>query len=129
MHSINLVEHWLVEVDIDPDLCDIAMAYAQVRGRGGITMTKICSGMDHIYRKVAEEQDTIGWRQFMEGMICHGLRGLQDIYTTVKGSNVDFGVIFRVILGHKLDFCPNFAPVTTSQKHRARHLRVCRLQK
>jgi hypothetical protein len=24
----------------------------------------------------------------MEGMICHGLRGLQEIYTTVKGSNI-----------------------------------------
>jgi hypothetical protein len=44
--------------------------------------------MDHRYRKVAEEQDTIGWRQFMEDMIHCGLRGLQEIYTTVKGSNV-----------------------------------------
>jgi hypothetical protein len=49
-------------------------------------MTKICSGMDHRYCKVAEEQDTIGWRRFMEGMICHGLIGLQEIYTTVKGN-------------------------------------------
>jgi hypothetical protein len=37
---------------------------------------------------VAEEQDAIGWRTFMVGMICHGLRGLQEIYTTVDGSNV-----------------------------------------
>jgi hypothetical protein len=50
-------------------------------------MTKICSKMDHRYPKVAEEQDAIGWRQFMEGMICQGLRGLQEIYTTVQGSN------------------------------------------
>jgi hypothetical protein len=68
MHSINLLEHWLVEVDTDPDLCDCIVAYAQ--GRGGITMTKICNRMDHRYRKVAEEQDAIGWRRFMEGMIC-----------------------------------------------------------
>jgi hypothetical protein len=86
MHSINLLEHWLVEVDTDPDLCDCVVTYT--RGRGGITMTEICSGMDHRYHKVAEEQDAIGWRQFMEGMICRGLRGLQEIYTTVKGSNV-----------------------------------------
>jgi hypothetical protein len=46
-----------------------------------------CSGMDHRYRKVAEEQDAIGWRWFMEGMICHGLRGLQEVYNTVEGSN------------------------------------------
>ncbi len=65
-------------------------------------MTKICSGMDHRYRKVAEEQDAIGWRQFMEGMICRGLKGLQEIYTTVKGSNVTgeqwaTGVIIKLL--------------------------------
>jgi hypothetical protein len=58
--------------------------------------------MDHIYRKVAEELDAIGWRQFMEGMICCGLRGLQEIYTTVKGSNVTgeqwaTGVIIKLL--------------------------------
>ena len=68
MHSINLLEHWLVEVDTDPDPCDCIVAYAQ--GRGGIIMTKICSRINHRYRKVAKEQDAIGWRQFMEGMIC-----------------------------------------------------------
>ncbi len=58
--------------------------------------------MDHRYRKVAEEQDAIGWRRFMEGMICCGLRGLQEIYTTVNGSNVTgeqwaTGVIIRLL--------------------------------
>ncbi len=65
-------------------------------------MTKICSGMDHRYRKVAEEQDIIGWRQFMEGMICCGLKGLQEIYATVKGSKVTreqwaTGVIIKLL--------------------------------
>jgi hypothetical protein len=58
--------------------------------------------MDHRYRKVAEGQDTIGWRQFIEGMICHELRGLQEIYTTAKGSNVTgeqwaTGVIMKLL--------------------------------
>ncbi len=44
--------------------------------------------MDDRYRRVAEEQDAIGWRRFMEGMICRGLRHLQELYTTVEGSNV-----------------------------------------
>jgi hypothetical protein len=35
MHSIDLLEHWLVEVDTDPDLCDCVMAHA--RGRDEIT--------------------------------------------------------------------------------------------
>jgi hypothetical protein len=65
-------------------------------------MTKICSRMDHRYRKVAEKQDAIGWRQFMEGMICCGFRGLQEIYTTVEGSNVTreqwaTGVIIKLL--------------------------------
>jgi hypothetical protein len=47
-------------------------------------MTKICCRMDHRYRKVAEEQDAIGWRRFMEGMICPGLRGLQEIYNSQR---------------------------------------------
>jgi hypothetical protein len=28
MHSIDLLEHWLVEVDTDPDLGDCIVAYA-----------------------------------------------------------------------------------------------------
>jgi hypothetical protein len=76
------------------------MEYA--RGQGGITMTEICRGMDHRYRKVAKEQDAIGWRRFMEGMICRGLRSLQEKFTTVDGSNVsgeqwDEGVIIKLL--------------------------------
>ena len=85
-HSIDLLEQWLVEVDTDPDLRECLVEYA--RGRGGRTMTEICSGMDNRYRRVAEEQDAIGWRRFMEGMICRRLWGLQELYTTVEGSNV-----------------------------------------
>ena len=86
MHSIDLLEQWLVEVDTDPDLRECLVEYA--RGRGGRTMPEICRGMDDRYRRVAEEQDAIGWRRFMEGMICRGLRHLQELYTTVEGSNV-----------------------------------------
>ena len=100
MHSIDLLEHWLVEVDTDPDLRNCVVAYA--RGKGGITMTKICSGMDHRYRKVAEEQDAISWRRFMDGMICCEPTDLQEIYTTVEGSNItgeqwSTGVIINLI--------------------------------
>ena len=85
-HSIDLLEQWLVEVDTDLDFWECLVDYA--RGRGGRTMTEICRGLDNRYRRVAEEQDAIGWRRFMEGMICRGLRGLQELYTTVEGSNV-----------------------------------------
>ena len=51
-------------------------------------MTEICRVMDHRYRKVAKEQDAFGWRCFMEGMICHGLRSPQEMCTTVNGLNI-----------------------------------------
>jgi hypothetical protein len=73
-HSIELLEHWLVEVDTDPNLRECMVEYA--RGRGGRTMTELCRGMGNMYQRVAEEQDAIGWRSFMEGMIFRGLRGL-----------------------------------------------------
>ena len=65
-------------------------------------MTEICRGKDNWYRRVAEEQGAIGWRRFMEGMICRGLRGLQELYTTVKGSNVSgeqwaTGVVIKLL--------------------------------
>ena len=100
MHSIDLLEHWLVEVDTDPNLRECMVEY--VRGRGDHAMMEICRGMDNRYRRVAEEKDVIGWRRFMEGIICCGLRGLQETYTTVEGSNVTgeqwaTGVIIKLI--------------------------------
>ena len=86
MHSIDLLEQWLVEVDTNPNLRECLVEYA--KGRGGLSMAEICRGMDNRYRRVAEEQDAIGWRRFMEGMICQGLWGLQELYNTVKGSDV-----------------------------------------
>jgi hypothetical protein len=101
MHSVDILEHWLVEINTDPDIRDCMVEYA--RGQGGITMTEIISrGMDHRYHTAAEEQDAIGWRRFIEGMICHGLRGLQEMYTTIEGLNVTeehwvAGVIIKLL--------------------------------
>jgi hypothetical protein len=100
MHSIDLLEQWLVEADTDPNLSECLVEYA--KGRGGLSMTEICRGMDNRYLRVAEEQDAIGWRRFMEGMICRGLQGLQELYTTVEGSDVSgeqrvMGVIIKLL--------------------------------
>ena len=78
MRLIDLLEHWLVEVDTDPNLRECMVEYA--RGRGGRTMLEIFRGMDNRYQRVAEEQDAIVWRRFMEGMICRGLRCQQETY-------------------------------------------------
>jgi hypothetical protein len=37
---------------------------------------------------MADEQDAIGWKRFMEGMVCRSIRGIQETYTTMEGSNL-----------------------------------------
>ena len=65
-------------------------------------MTEICRGIDDRYWRVAEEQDAIGWRRFINRMICRRLRGLQELYSTAEGSNVSgeqwaTGVIIKLL--------------------------------
>ena len=49
-------------------------------------MTEICSGLGEIYLQMACDQDTIGWRQFMEGMISTWLREIQCLYHISEGT-------------------------------------------
>ena len=51
------------------------MEYAH--GRGGRTMESICEGLGPQFMKMTVEQDTIGWRRFMEGMISKETRSIQ----------------------------------------------------
>ena len=43
-------------------------------------MREICEGLDSRFTSMAQEQDTIGWRRFMEGMICSKIREIQLDY-------------------------------------------------
>ncbi len=54
-------------------------------------MEAICSdnGYDEHYRQMAKAQDTIGWRRFMEGMVCREIRGIQTTHTTLSGSRTN----------------------------------------
>ena len=50
----------------------------------------------------ADEIDTIGCRHFMECVLCRGLQELQEMYTTMEGSNVTgeqwaMGVIVKLL--------------------------------
>jgi hypothetical protein len=86
MKSINQLEQWLEEVDTDPDLLRCIVEYA--RRRGQLAMSDICRGMDCHFIKMGDEQDAMGWRRFMEGMVCRGLRRIQEEYTIMDGSNL-----------------------------------------
>jgi hypothetical protein len=51
---------------------------------------------------MAEEQDAVCWRRFIEGMLCCGLRNLQEVYITLEGSNITgeqwvTGVIIKLL--------------------------------
>ncbi len=43
-------------------------------------MTDICTGLDPRFEQMAVEQDAIGWRHFMEGMISRRMREIQYDY-------------------------------------------------
>jgi hypothetical protein len=82
-HTIDLMEELLCKGDTDPDLLDCIAEYAY--GRGGRTMVEICHGLGDHFQKMARDQDAIGWRRFMEGMICKCMREIRVSTTSGKG--------------------------------------------
>ncbi len=100
MKSIDLLSHWMVDADTDPDLQECIIEYA--RGRGTITMSNICQDRDPHFQRMARDQDKIGWRRFMEGMGSKGLREIQSTYSAIEGSNISpeqwtVGVIIKLM--------------------------------
>jgi hypothetical protein len=51
-------------------------------------MTKICYDKAQHYQLMAADKDAIGWRRFMEGMVCCRARDIKIIYSTVEGSSI-----------------------------------------
>ena len=71
IRSIDLVlDQWLDNEDADPELRMCITEYAH--GRGSASMYDICieNDLDQSFIAMASEQDSIGWRRFMEGMVC-----------------------------------------------------------
>jgi hypothetical protein len=83
-HTIDITEAWLIEVDTDPDLVDCIAVYAYARG--GRTMVEICQGLGEIYLQMARDQDIIGWRRFMEGMMCTRMREIKCMHHISEGT-------------------------------------------
>ena len=59
-------------------------------GQDGITMEEICNENNYGqgYREMARAQDAIGWRWFMEGMICKEIRRIQRIHAGLQASRL-----------------------------------------
>jgi hypothetical protein len=84
--TLEQAEGWLIEADTDPDLLDCIMEYAH--GRGSRAMEDICVGLGTQFSKMAKAQDAIGWRRFMEGMVCREMRHIQYEYYHSQGAQL-----------------------------------------
>jgi hypothetical protein len=85
-HMLSIMEEWMWEADTDPDLQECITEYTH--GRGALTMQEICWGRGELFLQMAREQDEMGWRQFMEGMISRRMRDIQRLYRIQSGAGV-----------------------------------------
>lgn len=83
--SINLLDDWLVKQGTDEELWFCLINYTQ--GRGGITMYDICHSKSPKFQQMAQSQDEVGWRQFMEGMFSKEILNVH--YSTSHDSEED----------------------------------------
>jgi hypothetical protein len=51
-------------------------------------MTDICRNKAQRYCLMMTDQDDIGWRQFIKGMVCRCAWDIQETYSLVEGSNI-----------------------------------------
>ena len=76
MTSIILLQDWMTEMETNPVLVQCIVGHA--KGRGGRSLQEVCRGKGEQYKWMVATQDTIGWRKFMEGMICQDWCSLQE---------------------------------------------------
>jgi hypothetical protein len=85
MATIGMLGVWLEEVNTAPDLRHCILEYA--RGRGYKRMVECINGKDYM-RRMAEKQDEIGWRRFMEGMFTGHMICIQNDYHKWTGEGL-----------------------------------------
>jgi hypothetical protein len=83
--TIMLLDQWMKRNNTDPDLRKCIYKYAM--GQGGVLMEDICSGHGYKerYMTMAWSKDSIGWKRFMEGMICKEIRIIQSTHSNIAG--------------------------------------------
>ena len=101
--TIKLMDKWMKRHGTDPDLRDCIYEYCM--GRGGILMADICeeNGYDEGYIQMARAQDTIGWRRFLEGMVCKEMRLIQRAHCTYAGKRDDTATWGRELVTRLLE--------------------------
>ena len=84
--SIDNMATWLHAVGTDPQLCQFIVEYT--KGRGGMSMIELTRSDDWRFRRLADSQDMIGWRRFMEGMISKEWITIQKDHFNLFGGSV-----------------------------------------
>jgi hypothetical protein len=51
-------------------------------------MVENCHGLQDQFQQMAWDQDAIGWRRFMEGMICMHMHMIQSLYHFKVGMRI-----------------------------------------
>ena len=80
--TINFLEIWMKKIGTDKGLQNCLVRYA--KGRGAITMKYIVGNRTHRLYPLAQPQDLICWRRFMEGMISKEITGIQKSYLSLS---------------------------------------------
>jgi hypothetical protein len=83
--TISMLNKWIKFNNMDLDLGECI--YEFLMGQGRLIMEEICieNGYDERYKVMAREQDSIGWRRFMEGMVYKKIWAIQHTHSSVTG--------------------------------------------
>ncbi len=84
--TICFLDEWLVQSGTDLGLWCCIIKYT--RGHGYKTMEEVCRSEHEKYKIMALEQDKLGWRRFMEGMLSKSLVSLQEEYHCISGEGL-----------------------------------------
>ena len=80
--TIDFLNSWMKKIGTDTELRNCLVRYA--KGRGAITLTEIVGNRNHRLYPLAQSQDCIGWRRFMEGMISKEITSIQKSYLALS---------------------------------------------
>ncbi|KAL7519692.1 LOW QUALITY PROTEIN: hypothetical protein ACHAWX_004449 [Stephanocyclus meneghinianus] len=74
--SSTLLLHWMLDLGTERDLTFLIVKFIQ----GRVSMEEICWGhsLPTFYLPYAKDQDEIGWRRFMEGMVAGQIKAVLD---------------------------------------------------
>jgi hypothetical protein len=86
MRLLELLEWWLYDINMDPELVECIVEYVQ--GWGQELMEEIVRGALERFNEMGWSQDKIGWQQFLEGMISKEITRIQQQHYALSGSRM-----------------------------------------